>query len=410
MSQDITASLLPASRVDFFVLDEGTAGTAKQLSEDWRFARVGVQITQGGIEAAIALYTQQASPEVIIIETNDISENFIAQLGQLAGACAAGTDAVIIGPMNDVHLYRSLVGMGVRDYLVRPVADHDLVNVIAKALVDKRGLTGARLVTVLGTKGGVGATTIAQVLGWTIAETLKQKTLLIDGAGSAGSLGIAFGMEPTAPLTEAVRACAAGTEDDVKRIIQQSTEQLGVLVCGGEPILTDSPDPDGFETLVDRVMQKYPIVVMDMSGAAPAVQKRMIARSAHIVLVTTAMLPALRNSRTLLNEIRHIRSGFKEIDVVVNMLGMAGSEEVSAKDMKAALDRDPCAKIPYAPKIFAAGEATGKPVGQNKAAADIMKSVLDLAARAAGVAAPADDTGKKDSGSLGFLKNLAKKK
>ncbi len=407
---DITTSLLPASRVDFFALDEGTAATAQKLAADWRFARVGVQVTQGGIEAAIAAYSQTASPEVIIVETNDISENFIALLGQLAGTCAEGTDAVIIGPMNDVHLYRSLVGMGVRDYLVRPVSETDFVNVIAKALVDKRGLAGARLVSVMGAKGGVGATTVAQLLAYSIAETHKQKTMLMDCAGSAGSLGIAYGIEPMASRTEVVRIGAAGTEDDVKRIIQSVSEHLSLIVCGGEPLLTDAPDADGFETLVNRIMQKYPVVVMDLSGATPSTQKRMLSRSAHIVTVTTPMLPSLRNCRTALNEIRHLRGGHNETDIVINMAG-ASSEEVAAKDIKMALEREPGAVIPYAPKIFVAGETMGKPVGQNKAASDIMKSLGMIASRAAGTAAAETKTDKKDGGgSLGFLKNLGGKK
>ncbi len=407
---EITASLLPSSRVDFFVLDEGTETTAKQLASDWRFARVGMQVVQGGIEAAVAAYGQQASPEIIIIETNDISENFIAQLGQLAGVCAEGTEAVIIGPMNDVHLYRSLVGMGVRDYLVRPVPEEDLVTVIAKALVAKLGLAGARLVAVIGSKGGVGTTTVAQAIGFSVADTFKQKTMLMDAAGSSGSLGIAFGMEPMAPLIEAVRIGTSGTEDDVKRLIQPSGEQLSLLVCGGEPILTDTPDADSFKALLNRLMQRYPVVVMDLSSTTAAIRKRMIARAAHIVLVTTPLLPSVRNCRTLQNEIRHIRGGFKELDVVVNMQGMAGAEEVSAKDIKAALDRDVSAVIPFAPKIFLQGEALGKPPGQNKAAADIMKVLTPLVARAAGVAPPSEADGKKEGGSKGFLKSLGIKK
>lgn len=407
---DITTSLLPSSRVDFFALDDGTAATARQLAADWRFARVGVGVTQGGIEAAIAAYSQAASPEVIIVETNDISENFIAQLGHLAGVCAEGTDAVIVGPMNDVHLYRSLVGMGVRDYLVRPVSDTDFINVIAKALVDKRGLAGAKLVSVIGAKGGVGTTTVAQLLAWDIAETFKQKTMLMDCAGSGGSLGIAYGLEPTAPRAEAVRIGMSGTEDDVKRIIQPVTDQLSLIVCGGEAMLMDAPDADGFETLVNRIMQKYPVVVMDLSGASQATQKRMISRSSHVVLVSTPMLPSLRNCRTLMNEIRHLRGGDKELDVIVNMSG-ATSEEVSFKDIKMALERDAAAVIPYAPKIFVAGETLGKPVGQGKAAGDIMKSLAAVASRASGAAPSADaKTDKKDGGGLGFLKNLGGKK
>ncbi|MEZ0262996.1 MAG: CpaE family protein [Alphaproteobacteria bacterium] len=411
MSQDITATLLPASRVDFFVLDDATAETAQKLSADWRFARVGIQINKSGIEQAIATYTQYASPEVIIIETSDISENFVALLGQLAGVCAEGTDAVIVGPTNDVHLYRSLVGMGVRDYLVRPVGTDDIVKIIAKALIDKRGLSGSRLVSVIGSKGGAGATSIAQLLAWNVAETQKQKTMLMDAAGSAGSLGIAYGLEPATTFAETVRVGANGSDDDMKRIMQTVTDQLTMLVCGGDPILSDSPDVDSYETLVNRVMQKHPVVVIDLSGAAAPIQKRILSRSSHVVLVTTAMLPSLRNCRTLLTELKHLRASLKEVDLVLNKKGMAAGEELSEKDIVRALDVEPSLTLAYQPKIFAAGEATGKPIGQNKAAADLMRSVSKLAARVAGTVPVVEEEGdgKKDGG-MNLLKLLGKKK
>lgn len=409
MSQDITSILLPASRVDFFALDEGTAATAQKLQADWRFARVGIQINRSGIEAAIESYGQYASPELIIIETNDISEAFIGQLGQLAGVCAAGTDAVIIGPMNDVHLYRNLVGMGVKDYLVRPVSEQDLVNVIAKALVDKRGLGASRLVAVIGAKGGVGCTTISQVLAWIISQDLKQKTILMDAAGSSGTLGISYGLEPSTSLNEAVRIGAGGSEDDMKRIQQEVKEQLFLLVCGGDPIMTDSPDPDSFEALANRLMQKYPDVVLDLSGAAPAVQKRMLARASDVVLVSTPLLPSLRNARTLLGEIKTIRGSLKEVQLVLNMQGLAGSEEVPAADIKSALDMEPAAKIPYAPKVFAASEATGKPAGENKAAGDIIQALMGIASAASGKEPKGGDGGGKKESPFDFLKKIGKK-
>ncbi len=406
MSQDITATLLPTSRVDFYVLDDGTAATAGKIPEDWRFARVTTHVTRGGIEAAIANYTQYASPDMIIIETNDISENFIAQLGQLAGVCAAGTDAVIVGPMNDVHLYRNLVGMGVRDYLVRPVSEDDLIKVIAKAITDKHGLSGSRLVAVLGAKGGVGATTTSQVLAWSMAERYKQKVLLMDAAGSGGSLGISFGIEPATSFTEAVRIGASGSEDDMKRVIQSVSDQLSVLVCGGDPILTDSPDADAVEALVNRIMHKYPVVVLDLSGAAQGVQKRMLARSNNAVIVTTPLLPSLRNCRTLLNEMKNLRAGFRDIDVVINMKGMASAEEIADKDIKAALDLEPSAKVPYAPKVFAGGEVSGKPVGQNKAAAEVIRPLEAMAQRITGVTEKDKEDGGKKDVAKGFLKML----
>lgn len=409
--EDITSVLLPASRVDFFALDEGTADHAQRLAADWRFARVDLQIARDGIDGAIARYAQAASPELIIVETNDISDAFIEQLGHLAAVCAAGTDAVIIGPKNDVHLYRSLVEMGIKDYLVRPVSEEDMVKVIARTLVEKRGLSGSRLITVIGSKGGVGTTTVAQMLAWNISEALKQKTMLLDIAGSAGSMGIAFSLEPTAPLAEAVRLGGVGSDDDLKRILQTASEQLSLLICGGDPILMDPPDADGVETLVNRLMQKYPIVVIDLSHAPVSVQKRLMARSAETVVVTTPILSALRNARTLLSEIKAMKMHTKEIDLVVNMQGMAGAEEVPVKDIKTALGIDPAATIAYQPKVFVASETVGKHVGQNKMAGGVLESLMPIAVKGSAVenkaAASAGKSGKKDGG---FLKKILGKK
>ena len=405
--EDITSVLLPASRVDFFALDEGTAEHAQRLTADWRFARVSVQIAREGIEGAIARYAQAASPELIIIETNDISEAFIQQLGSLAGVCAAGTDAVIIGPKNDVHLYRSLVEMGIKDYLVRPVSEEDMIKVIARTLVEKKGLTGSRLITVIGSKGGVGATTIAQILAWNVAEVLKQKTMLMDLAGSAGSIGIAYGLEPLAPLTEALRLGGAGSEDDLKRIFQTTTEHLSILVCGGEPMLTDNIDPDSVEVLINRLMQKYPVIVIDLSHASPSVQKRLLQRSAEVVLVTTTMLSALRNARTLLAEIKALKSHLKDVDLILNMRGMAPSEEVPLQDIKTLLGLDPSATVAYLPKIFSASEATGKPVGQNANATTILESLIPVAEKGSAVKNKASAGGDKKK--AGFLSKILKK-
>jgi len=407
MSEDITAILLPTSRVEIFALDDGTAATAEKISADWRFARVSLDVFRGGMEAAVERYAHTASPELIIIETNDISENFTAQLGALAEVCAEGTDAVIVGPTNDVHLYRSLVGMGVRDYLVRPVSEQDMIGMIARTLVEKRGLAGSRLVAVIGSKGGVGTTVVAQTLAWDIAESLKQKTMLLDAAGSAGTIGICFGLEPASTFADAVRICTSGSGDDLKRIIQKATENLSLLVSGGDPVLVDSPDADGVEGMIERIMKTYPVVVADLSGASPSVQKRLITRAAHVVVVSTPHIASLRNCRTLMNEIKHARGGLQQVELVLNNSGLPGADEVPSGDIHKLIDLQPVAKIPFAPKIFMHGETIGKPAGENRAAQEIMKSLIAVAMHASGTRTGTDE---EKSGGFSLLRALGKTK
>lgn len=410
MTQNVTAVLLPAAAVDFFVQDDGTAKIAETVAADWRFARVKVGIQRGALEAAIAYYHDRPSPEIIVIETDDISDAFIAKLSDLASVCAAGTDAVIIGPKNDVRLYRSLIDMGVRDYLVRPVVQDDLVKIIAKDLVEKKGLNSSRLVTVIGAKGGVGTTTVAQMLGTLMADDIGLKTILTEVSGSIGTLGVSFGLESTGALAEGVRLAQSGTDDDLKRLLQPAGQNLSVLAWGGDAMMTDSPSADGIEALVHRLMQKTPVVVVDLSGAMPSVQKRLISLSAHVVVVTTGLLLALRDARSLLNEIRTIRSGLDNVSVVINQKGIAGNDETSLADIEKALSQAPSATIPFAAKTFAQAELSGMPVTRQKSRPDFVEGLMTIAAAAA--AAQVKPKSAQDgavSGMLSIFKNIGKK-
>lgn len=377
------------------------------MAADWRFARVRVGVAAGGIDNAISDFSQTTSPDLLIVETGDISEAFIKRLGDLAGVCAEGTEAIIVGPMNDVHLYRSLIGMGVRDYLVRPVADHDLMQVVSKTLLDKRGLSQSRLAVVIGAKGGVGASVLAQNIALQAAEDCAQKTLLLDAAGGAGSLGIGFGLEPGSSLAEAIRLAAGGSEDDIRRLLQKGRDNLSVMLAGAEPQLTDNSDADGLERLLERMMRTYPLTVFDASAASRALQKRVLALAAHVTLVATPLLPALRNARSLMSEIKTIRGNLHDVDFVLNMHGVAGGDDVPLADIRAAIEAEPLIKLPYLPKLFTMSEGQGEPVIALKQAADLRRQLMPLTARVAGTAPVAAKQGNAGKG--GFLNKIIRK-
>jgi len=380
-NEDITAVLLPQSGIDFFLTNNDSYKVVGKLKGDWRFARVAIDSSMGGMTAALEKYSENVSPELIIIETDDIGESFIEKLEQLSGICSEKTDAIVIGPKNDVQLYRSLMEMGIKDYLVRPIEEKDLVKGIAKSLIDKRGLTGSKLVSVIGSKGGIGATSIAQMLAYDISENLEQKTMLMDVAGSVSSMGIAFGVEATSSLTEIVRLAKEGSDDDLKRVCQVVNDNLSLLVCGAESILSDIPEPDKVENLINRLMKKFPIVIVDLSNTSRAVQKRLIERSSSIVVVSNPAVSSLRSARMLLGEIRKVRSGLKEVDLIINMQGMSVTDEVPMQDIKMALDFEPAVVIAYQPKVFTASETSGVPIGKGKEDYRIIEKIRVISER-----------------------------
>jgi pilus assembly protein CpaE len=374
-----TAVLLPSAGIAVFTKDKETVAAAEELSEDWRFARVRIEVEEGDVDTAAEAYAAMDSPDLIVIQTESIDDEFAAGLETLASNCKEDTAAIIIGPVNDVYLYRQLIGMGVSDYLVKPVKADVLSEVIAKSLIEKMGAGGSHLIAVTGSKGGVGVSTVSRVLAIGMAETHGQKTMMLDAAGGWSGNGVALGFEPASTLPEAIKLGESGNEDNLKRIIYKVTERLSVLATGGDVMLDHEPVPDRVESFVNLLMTKYPVVVFDLSQAGAPVARAILAKANKIVLVTTPKLIALRLARTLCQEIRELRGGSDEsVELVVNKEGESQTGEVPRSDIEVAMERKISMTLPFNPKLFVGSEGRSRLMHNEKGGREIVDKVAAL--------------------------------
>lgn len=411
MSDTETNILLPTAGVDFFLKDKATTESARALADDWRFARVSVSVEEGDADTAIASYKTTRSPALVIIETDTTDDSFTARLEALAAHCAEGTNAIVIGPVNDVNLYRRLTAMGVRDYLVRPVAQDVLSEVIASALIEQLGASGSRLIAMVGAKGGTGVSTLAQAMAWGLSEQLAQKTFLLDAAGGWSSLSVGMGFEPQGTIGEAMRAAANRDQDTLRRMLHQPNERLSVLASGSEALLDAHIHAQQYEELLDMVMTSYPLVLVDLSASASSLKRTVINRAHEIILVAQPTLSSLRATRTLVQEIKILHGGHTDnIDLVVNMQGMAPGKEISKPDIAAALGMTPSVFLPYDAKLFVGLESDGKKITDDKNADGFISALLPLAQKImsgkgqAGSLKEGKDSGGMIGGLLGKLK------
>ncbi len=402
--------LLPSSSVAVFSTDQKTLEAARAVEGDWRFARVDLQVEEGDVFTAIESFKASGSPDLIIIQTEKIDDELPGQLEQLADHCDEGTGAIVIGPDNDVALYRQLIDMGVSDYLVKPVETNFLADVIAKTLIEKVGVTGSRLIAFVGAKGGVGASALAQAVAWGVSDSLGQKTMFVDMAGGWSTTAVGMGFEPSASLAEAVKAAEEDNEDNLKRMLHQASDRLSVLATGGEVMLEQTVAADQIEALIDMLMVKYPVVVVDLSHGAADLERAVIARANHIIVVTTPSLPALRLTRSLVQEIKDLRGGEAEnVDLIVNMVGMAAGNEVSKKDIEEAMNLKVSASIPFAAKAFMGSESASKKLSDDKDGAGIVSDMLLPLMRKILVLGKDDGAAAKADAGAGLLGGLISK-
>ncbi len=380
MSEDSkkqTAILLPQSAVTVYAHDEHTLHCVGSLRDDWRFARVTLEAVGGDIFNAIDAYKDKSSPDLLIIQTETIDDELTANLERLAHHCSEGTAAIIIGPVNDVYLYRKLIDMGVSDYLVKPIERAAIAEVIAGALIEKIGVSNSRLISFTGSKGGVGATTLASEIAHLMSQRLTQKTLVLDFSGGWSTLGVKLGFEPMTTLSQAIWAASSEDEQNIVRMIHSVNDRLDVLASGGGVMLETSISASDVEILLDFAMRKYPVVIADLSYVPPDIKKAVIARSSDVFMVSSPAIPALRLARSALNEIKELRGGNADgLSFFINKAGMDPSNEVKKADIEAAVEFPVSGIIEFLPKLFMKLEGEGKHLASEAEGQKIIDQVL----------------------------------
>ena len=241
-----------------------------------------------------------------------------------------------------------------------------------------------KVVSVIGAKGGVGASTVAHNIAWMIAERFQANTTMVDLDLSFGTGALDFNQEPQQTVAEALLAPDRVDEVFLDRLLMRQTERL-MLFCAPASLEREFEiDPEAFETVIDRVRRSAPFVVLDMPHIwTPWVRQTLIS-SDEVVMVATPELASLRNAKNMIDRIKSARPHDAPPIVVLNMTGVAKRPEIPVKDFGDALGIEPSFVLPFDPQMFGMAANNGQMIGELSTATKTAASLEELAARLCG--------------------------
>lgn len=401
-------SLLPPAQIHLFSEDQDSIQTFQTLAEDWRFGRISMGVRGNSLDEAITYYSRRKSPTLIIIQTETTDDEFQSKLEDLAGVCSEGTAAIVIGPVNDVQLYRHLTGMGISDYLVKPVGGEQLVEAIANSLQDLVGAVDSHLMVIAGVKGGVGGTTMVSMIANVMAHNLGAKALVIDASGGASTLWNHFGFSPSGTLIEAARAIVDKDDEAFNRLIVKPHDNLHVLNSGAESILDNPVATQAYEMLLDKCLSIYPYVILDLSSAPVQIKRMALARANSIGVVATPRVPDLSLAKLLLKDLNDMPGSHSRVPTIfLNKAGLNKAVDVPAKDVSEALEAKTVIEIPWNSSLFAESENSGEMLSRMAAFKTYIPTISDAVIRMTGLKTDNESlTPSNKSGMGGFLNIL----
>ena len=215
---------VPRISIQAFCETDGIAQPIERAGEDRRMSKTHLKVHMGGVETAIEFYQTAPTPNLIIVESRREPRELLESLRELAEYCDPTSKVVVIGHYNDVGLYRELIRSGISEYVVAPISMADVVSVISTIFVDPDSEPIGRSIAFIGAKGGVGSSTIAHNIAWSMSNLFKSEVVVADLDLAFGTANINFDQDPAQGIAEAVFSPERIDEGYLDRLLAQCSE------------------------------------------------------------------------------------------------------------------------------------------------------------------------------------------
>ena len=342
----------PANRDSFaaYVCDEGTLDIMRPLAADFGWAPE--KCVRGGLRSAVQALSVSSSPSILVVDLSE-SGDPLGDINALAEVCEPGTVVIAIGQVNDVRLYRDLLGSGIHDYLLKPLSS----GLMRDALVQAQNLLNAprqnegssdtpHLTTaVIGTRGGVGASTVASSIAWLFSADHKQPTALLDLDIHFGTGALSLDLEPGRGLTDAIENPGRIDGLFIERAMIRAGEHLSLLSAEAplnHPLLTDG---SAFVRLEEEFRHAFEHTVIDLPRNMLINFPHLLGDVNVVLVVTELTLAGARDAIRILSWLRG-NAPHAQVMVVANRVH-PGLAEISRADFEASIERKINVVVPF---------------------------------------------------------------
>jgi pilus assembly protein CpaE len=357
-------ALPPRLSIHAFCEDQATAELLRAASADRRLARAYSTVQMGGVHLACGFYEKAPTPNLILVESLLGGSEMLADLERLALVCEPETKVLVIGHVNDVLLYRELMRRGVSDYLVPPFSPEEIAATITGVFAAEPAPPPGRVMAFIGAKGGVGSSTIAHNVGWTLAESLVNVSIIADLDLAFGTAGLNFNQDPAQGITQALATADRLDEAMVDKLLSKCSDRLSLLGAAADLADDTQVTPEAAARLIEALGRSAANVVLDLPRQWSPWLREVLIHADEVVITAEPDLANLRNAKNLLDALAAHRSKDRPALLVLNKVNVPRRPEIAPRDFAGAVGLDPAAVIDFDPALFGAAANNGLMIGE----------------------------------------------
>lgn len=344
-----------------------------------------VLLFDGGLDSLIAA-TSQERPDIVIIE----------------GACHGASELKVMEQLNlrypsmaiiilcenaSSEFLMGAIRSGVKDVLHLPLVLNELQTAVArvesKLIQNAAPQKRAKVIAVIASKGGSGATFLTCNLAYALAATHGVKVALLD-------LNLQFGdaalfLSDTVPSNTLADVASNISRLDASLLASSMVHvlpNLGVLAAPEDAESSIEIKPEHIEALLKLTKNQYDYVMMDIGQTLNATSVKALDHADMIFVVLQESMPFIRDSKRLINALQSLGYGKEKLHLIINRYEKGG--EIRIEDVEATLGMKVFKTIPNSYEAVSASVNQGVPIMKidkhdavTKALQDVAKTLTD---------------------------------
>ena len=354
-------------------------------------ALIGARVAGFPLHLSLIPVTDWIDPEevsasaVAIVQVDPNTPASIKRFQKLASSTETPLIAAAYDP--PLALVRSLVRAGAHDVVPLPLDIADLETSIAPIRDDlsrqatTAAIGAAKLVTVIKSVGGVGATALLSQLAIRFAENEGRhgrEACLIDLDVQFGDVAFQLGLRPNLSIADLIEAGARIDGELLRATTTSHASGLKVIASPPEMMPIESMQSDHLIEIVSLAKREFGTVFVDLPSNWTNWSMSLLAQSDLVLLVTELSVASLNRARRQIDLIRSQDLDNLDIRIVVNRFEKSLLRTIRESDVRDALGHDISYTIATEPQIMRAALDRGVPISEVKRKSAISKDLDQL--------------------------------
>jgi pilus assembly protein CpaE len=331
---------------------------------------------------------RQSSPDVVVISLDSDQTKALQLIGQLSQT-APDLPILAISARGDGQAILQALRSGAREFLTAPVVLEELLKALQRLQRGRgngEGRNGdapggakpeSQVIAVLGSRGGVGCTSLAVNLGAALAQDHRHGVALIDLDLALGDADVALDLMADYTLADVALNIERLDMTFLRRSLSKHSSGLSLLP---HPVQMEDAAlirEDHLQRVIGLLRASFTHLVLDLSKSFSPCDVTALRMADVILLVAQLELSSLRNVVRMLLTLGGDEAIAPKVQVVLNRVG--NETDISLKKAEETIGKSIFWQVPNDPKAMTESRNHGVPLLTHAPKSKVNQSIAGLA-------------------------------